>query len=180
MTNLKPSFQFASFLLILMVICQCSKSTEKAPFFDGLYLEYKALDTMQRYEFTSVDENEFKLVKDTDYGGGKPDHDEYVVDKYGIVKKADNDGKEGYYSSAWIPVGKLKVGDTFGDGFSIVRTEKWKNWDVLVVKPPFGDVEIYYDNLYGFKLGQAGMSATRKVEFVLTKTNFKPLAGTNL
>ena len=71
------------------------------------------------------------------------------------------------FSPVWIPIHEMEIGDTFDSGYTVTRKEKWKKWDVLVVKDPDSNNERYFDINTGYWVG----SYERRLTIVLVDTN---------
>jgi hypothetical protein len=168
----KCGFTILLGILLLLILSQCSKYKEEAPFFDGLYLEYKLGRKGKKTYNVSISENKgFKIIETEKYPNLNDEVEEYLVDNYGKVYKSSSGGYKGYFSPIWIPANEMKAGDTFGDGLTVSRVDKWKKWEVLVVKVPIGKIEVFYEINSGFWVGTIGRTATGATEFVLFNTN---------
>jgi hypothetical protein len=153
------------FIINIILIVSCSKYKEPAPFFDGLFLEYDAgLPVI--FNVKSIDNNNFKIVKTKvrDALGNKVI--DIFIDMYGKVYKSSFKDYEGKFSSIWIPVHQLETGDTFNDGYKVLRKDKWKKWEVLVIKNPIYNEEQYFELNTGYLVGVKG-----SVEVNLINTN---------
>jgi hypothetical protein len=156
------------FLLHSFFFIQCVQKGEVAPFFDGLYLEYDVVKTYKsrdeislkmdgtevrvkvRYHVESAD-NKYRIMKiDTDSQSGDIlNEKEYIVDMYGKDEGRNN------YLQIWLPVTRLVQGDTLYGNFKVIRKEKWKEWDVLVLMDESAPVaEWYYDQNTGLMVGK--------------------------
>jgi predicted Zn finger-like uncharacterized protein len=135
---------------------------EEVPFFDGLFLEYEIGSKPRLYEVAVINENEYKITKHS--GNSRI---EYIIDKYGKIKEAKQyyaDGRiknkekmEGEFLDIWKPIHKLKVGDQLSSRTTVDRTEKWKQWEVMVIKEPGAGrlIENYYEINTGFLVGSS-------------------------
>jgi hypothetical protein len=60
----------------------------------------------------------------------------------------------------------MKIGDTFDDGYKVLRKDRWKKWEVLVIKNPTYNEEQYFELNTGYLVGVKG-----RVEVNLVNTN---------
>ncbi|KPK02137.1 MAG: hypothetical protein AMK71_03350 [Nitrospira bacterium SG8_35_4] len=152
--------------VIIFLMTACSKYEEPAPFFDGLFLDYKIGEIKRIFNFNIIDNNSFKIVKtDVDDVLGNTSI-ELFIDGNGRVYKSNSSKYEGKYSLVWIPVHQMKIGDTFDDGYKVLRKDKWKKWEVLVIKNPIYNEEQYFELNTGYLVGVKG-----SVEVNLVNTN---------
>ncbi|HDH00698.1 MAG TPA: hypothetical protein ENG80_02675 [Nitrospirae bacterium] len=168
--------------LILLIVVSlplflmaCNKYKEEAPFFDGLFLEYSSSGIPVTYEVSVTDNNEFKITETKKHKVFDDEIELYHVDAQGIVVKGSWKESEGYFSPIWIPINEMEVGDTFkyngGDKYKIVKKDRWKKWNVLVIKGMTLGEERYFDLNTGFWVGLHGKGMGRAVTIVLTDTN---------
>lgn len=149
----------------VLFISACSKYDEPAPFYDGLLLEYFA-GLKIIYNVHSIENGNYKIIK-TEVGEVLGDDiDDIFVDMYGKVYKSSFKDYEGKFSSIWIPVHKMEIGDTFDGGYKVLRKDRWKKWEVLVIKNPMFNEERYFELKTGYLVGVKG-----SIEVNLVKTN---------
>jgi hypothetical protein len=149
----------------VLFISACSKYDEPVPFYDGLFLEYFA-GLKIIYNVHSIKNGNYKIIK-TEVGEVLGDDiDDIFVDIYGKVYKSTFKDYEGKFSFIWIPVHQLNIGDTFNNGYKVLRKDKWKKWKVLVVKNPYFNEERYFELNTGYLVGAKG-----NIEMNLVKTN---------
>ena len=160
------------FLILIptIFIIHCSKYNELAPLHGDELFEYKYNNIIITFSVHSTDNNGFKITRTEHYRGLNDKTDELLVDKYGVVKKSTSNKYIGKYSPLWIPVNSMNIGDKFNDGFSILRKEKWKDWEVFVIKNPKINEERYFEATYGYFVGAKG-KVNRNYELILTNTN---------
>jgi hypothetical protein len=174
-------------------ITQCAEK-EKAPFFDGLHLEYTVIKTFKTsgevklnmegtkehwtvsYFVEAIDDGEYRVVQN-EVGPGNESHETvFHVDASGTAQELGN------YLQIWLPVTGLDTGDALYDKFRVNRKEAWKGCNVLVFKDEstpvlnIGASEWFYDEKTGFMLGKAariGMSiaGSQEHEWLLIDTN---------
>jgi len=163
---------YAKKLLMLIIVinvfltASCIKYNEVVPFFDGLYLEYIVSDLKTIFNVLSADNNKFKIVK-TEVNDVLGDRViEIFVDMHGKVYESSFKDYKGKFTSIWIPVHQMEIGDTFDDGYKVLRKDKWKNWEVLVIKNPIYNEEQYFELNTGYLVGVKG-----SVEVNLVNTN---------
>jgi hypothetical protein len=153
-----------------LLLIQCSKDKEEAPFFDGLYLEYKLGNKGKKtYNVSISNKKGFKVIEIEQWPIFDDEVEEYSVDLYGKVYSSG--AYKGEFSPIWIPVNKMKVGNTFDGGFLVSRLDNWKRWEVMVVKAPIGRTEIYHDLTTGFLVGMVTTSVSGTTKTVLVDTN---------
>ena len=151
--------------VIIFLMTACSKYEEPAPFFDGLFLEYNA-GIKLIFNVHSIENNSYKIVE-TEVSEVLGDTiRDFFVDMYGKVYKSSFKDYEGNFTSIWIPVHQMKIGDTFDDGYKVLRKDKWKKWEVLVIKNPTYNEEQYFELNTGYLVGVKG-----SVEVNLVNTN---------
>lgn len=95
------------------------------------------------------------------------------MDVYGRVYKSSFKASEGRFSIIWIPVHKMEIGDTF-DKSIVLKRDRWKKWEVLVIKPNNLPMQKYYEVNTGFLVGirYSGILARGGIgELVLRDTN---------
>lgn len=149
----------------VLFISACSKYDEPVPFYDGLFLEYFA-GLKILYDVHSIENGNYKIIE-TEVSEVLGDTiRNFFVDIYGKVYKSSSKDYEGKFSSIWIPVHQLKIGDTFDDGYKVLRKDKWRNWEVLVIKNPIYNEEQYFELNTGYLVGVKG-----SIEVNLVKTN---------
>ena len=165
MNNIKKALLLVITVSILLMTA-CSKHEELAPFFDRLYLEYIVSDLKTVFNVLSADNNKFKIVK-TEVNDVLGDRVvEMFVDMHGKVYESSSSKYEGKFTSIWIPVHQMEIGDTFDDGYKVLRKDKWKKWEVLVIKNPIYNEEQYFELNTGYLVGVKG-----NVEVNLVNTN---------
>ena len=169
------------FVLVLFSVLHCSRSDHPAPFFNGMYLEFKDPNNIQGsvpriiYKLNSIDNASFKMSVDSYYSSGTSDNREFVVSRYGILS-GNFIGKisgsiKGVYSNVWIPMHNITVGKNLGEGFSIEKIENWYGWKVYVVGNNMQPSKEYYEIQSGLLVGFGGPVGTDRVEFILVDTN---------
>jgi hypothetical protein len=159
--------------VLLLIYCiniglfvSCAKYDETAPFFNELTLEYEIGEIKRVFNFNIIDNNNFKIIRtDVDDVLGNS-FIEMFVDAYGKVYKSSSSKYEGNFTSIWIPVHQMKIGDTFDDGYKVLRKDRWKKWEVLVIKNPTYNEEQYFELNTGYLVGVKG-----RVEVNLVNTN---------
>ena len=123
------------------------------------------------YEIESVENNKFHVIEKDIPMYFKSDKKEYTLNRWGrVIKKSSGKFTEGF-SSIWLPVKKMKIGDNFDDGYTVVRRDRWKKWEVLVVKDSLFGGERYFDINTGFWVGLSVKSGMGGATFVLVDTN---------
>jgi hypothetical protein len=178
MKRFKYCFALIFIISLTLLLLHCSEQyKEPAPFFDGLYLEYTFDNNIPEiYNITALGDNRFKIIKKTSWKGVfKDDIKEFFVDAYGRVYKSSSKAYPGGFSPIWIPVYVMQIGDTFGDGYQLVRKDKWQKWNVVVVKCPssLGEVELYLESSSGFRVGDFVRLGAIETTTVLVNTNAK-------
>ncbi len=149
----------------------CTKKyNEPAPFFDGLFLEYRAGSIRRVYNIQVLDNNQFKIVETEKSKILISDVEELLVDTYGKVYESTYKEYKGKISPIWVPAHKMEIGDIF-DGQTVIRKEKWKKWEVLVIKDPTFEVERYFELNTGFWVGSFARTPIGASEVVLVNTN---------
>jgi hypothetical protein len=160
---------------VLMLICfpffflQCANQNEEVPFFDGLFLEYET-GVRVMYTVNALDKDRFKIIKTEQWGTFGDKITELYVNMRGRVYKSNTRGYKGKFSPIWIPVHQIEVGESFDEGYTAIRKDRWKNWDVMVIKSTGTEEERYFELNKGFFVGLTG-SFDRKYEPVLVNTN---------
>lgn len=170
------SFKKITFLLLIvslpLIFMHCTKYEEEAPFFDGLFLEYRLGGLKIIYEVEVLSNHKFKIVETEKAKVLSDDIEELFVDKYGKVYESSKKRYEGKFSPIWIPVHEIEIGDTISGGdFTAIRTDKWKGWDVLVLKADIVESENYHDLNTGFWVGSFARTAIGSGTVVLVNTN---------
>lgn len=165
---------------LTLVLWQCSKYKEEAPFFDGLFLEYRYGGLRTIYNVQVLEDHKFRIVE-TEKSRIMPDRvQELYVDTHGRFYKSSKKGDSGAFSPIWLPVHEMKIGETFDGDNAVVKKDKWKIWDVLVIKNPLYNAEGYYDLNTGYLVGGSARSATgTSGEEVLVNTNASTLGVEN-
>jgi len=137
---------------------------EVAPFFDGLKLDY-GKHSGDMFTFSVIDASWFKVTATEKRGIPKDTYTEYTVNKFGIIEKERHIPSDGEVTEwvrntdefihIWIPANSLALGDMLKDKISYVdRIDKWKRWDVLVIKDSIiNNVESYYEIHTGYLVG---------------------------
>jgi len=149
----------------IIFLSACSKYNEPVPFFDGLFLEYNT-GLKLIFNVRSIENNNYKITE-TEVSEVLGDTiRDFFVDIYGKVYKSSFKDYEGKYTSIWIPVHQLKIGDAFDDGYKVLRKDTWKKWEVLVIKNPTYNEEQYFELNTGYLVGVKG-----SVEVNLVNTN---------
>ncbi|MDH4027726.1 MAG: hypothetical protein OEU95_02700 [Nitrospirota bacterium] len=163
---------------LFLTISGCTKYEEPAPFFDGLYLEYKlSAQANLIYTVEAIGNDRFKIIETEKRTILNDEIVELLVDSHGIVYESHSKDYEGEFSPVWIPVHELEIGTSFDDGYTVLRKDKWKKWAVLVIKNPNVKEEQYFDINTGFLVGVKGSSGL-SYEMVLTNTNAEiPVVG---
>jgi hypothetical protein len=162
---IKKSVIIYCLLCIILLTSGCTKYKEPAPFFDGLFLEYNYGGMTVIYNVHDIEDRNFKIVK-TKIRRGRNKTIDIFTDAYGKVYESSFKDYEGKFSLIWIPVNKMDIGDTFDDGYKVIRKDKWKKWEVLVVKNPYFNEEQYFELNTGYLVGVKG-----SIEVNLVKTN---------
>ncbi len=166
-------FSFLLLIIILpLILLQCTKYKEESPFFDGLFLEYdRGGGSRTIYNVQVLENYRFKITETRKREPLSDDVEELFVDSYGRVYKSSFEDYEGGFSPIWIPVHEMEIGDTFDDGYAVLREDTWKKWKVLVVKNPIVEEERYYDLNTGYWVGLFAKTPMGVVAFVLVNTN---------
>lgn len=156
-------------MLLPFILTFCTKYKEEAPFFDGLFLEYK-LRLRTVYEVDVLDNKNYKItIIEKDKSFGKKTK-ELFVDTYGKIYKSYIKDSEGDFSPIWIPIHEMDIGSKYNDGFTVIRKDKWKKWDVFVVQNPDIDEEQYFEINTGYLVGVKGHLG-KNYEIILNDTN---------
>ena len=177
-------------ILSLIILTGCSKYSEPAPFFDGLFLKYKtkysgmlgSSEYRSIYEITALTDG-FKVVHYTDFD--KEDIDEMILDPYGKIKEEVSPASFLYalvfssrklkeqlsdkYSDIWLPTSTIDVGDKINGG-TIVRKEHWREWDIMVLSHTIIPIEFYFDVDTGYRVGMK-LNDFLRSEQALVETN---------
>ena len=159
---------FITFLVIGFL--SCSKYEEPVPFFDGMFLEYGARDIMYIYNFESIENYSYKLVETEKREPLRDKITDFYIDTYGRVYESSNGSFEGKLSPIWIPVNVMEIDDTFDGKYSVSRKDRYRKWDVLVIKAVKFDVEHYFEINTGYLVGVKGKFGMA-FEFYLINTN---------
>lgn len=170
MKNINKTLIVLLLIILNLTVFYCTKYKEEAPFFDGLYLEYKIKNKKIIFTVYMQDNGNYKIVEieKSKVFGDKVK--EMFVDAYGRVYQSSFKDYEGKFSPIWIPVHKMEIGDTFDEGYKIIRNDKWKNWNTIVVKTPDINEEQYFEVNTGYFVGAKGRAGI-SYEVVLIDTN---------
>ena len=193
MSRIKLSKAPSLFLLSAYSISSeaCSKHDEPVPFFDGLHLKYKVkgarmlgFSNSRRIYEVRADHEHFNVTNYVE--GDQEDVREIIVDRSGRIKRKTSFGSifsslgpnasdaknraKGTFSSLWLPTHVLKIGDRISDS-RIVREEKWRKWEVMVLREPTFRSEMYYHKESGYWVGMKGRAFGTRVQMVLVETN---------
>ncbi len=158
---------------LLLILSNCTKYKEEAPFFEGLILEYgeRGVDGRYIYEINSLDDNGFKITEKEKWKALKFKPAVMMVKANGRVYESNKKRYKNKFSPIWIPVNEMDIGDKF-DGRNIVeRKAKWEKWDVLVVKDIPTGAEDYYELNTGYLVGSYAKTAIGVGKIVLLNTN---------
>ncbi|MEN8263008.1 MAG: hypothetical protein ABFR82_06055 [Nitrospirota bacterium] len=166
------------FLILLMTglhIKGLYQYRENPPFFEGLFLKYEFMnsagESFNYYEIESYENNRFHMIEKDAPVFSEKDKKEYTLNRWGrVIKKKRGRFSEGF-SSIWIPVNKMEIGDNFDNGYTVVRRDKWRQWEVLVVKDSLFGGERYFDINTGFWVGLSVTTGMGGATFVLVDTN---------
>ncbi len=175
MRNIGRLFSFCVFVCVVFTT-GCSKP-EATPMKDGLHLIYETeisgdeSGTMVHHLiFTQVDKKHFKLHRKTSATVPLMDEDyEVVLDRYfkdskGFFEPGPTGGR------LWIPPHELKEGKI--KGYEVLREEKWRGYDVYVVKFLSIPEDIgYYEKTTGLLVGYINQHSSTKLYTVLVETN---------
>ena len=162
---------FMIFILSLpMILLSCNKYEEPVPFSDGLLLEYSISGQKIIFSFERLEDFNYKITRTEIRKPLKDKVREMYVDNYGIVYKSSFKAYEGGFSFVWIPIHSMKVGDSYNEGYKVSRKDRWKKWDVMVIKNPIIKEERYFEINTGYLVGVKGKSR-RSYELVLVNTN---------
>ncbi len=154
-----------------LIFSHCTKYKEPVPFFDGLVLEYEIKGKKIIFNAHVLDNKKYKIVKTEKSKVFGDKIKEFFVDAYGRVYKSSFKDYEGGFSPIWIPVYAMEIGDTYDEGYTILRKDKWKKWNVMVIKNPYIiEEEQYFEINTGYLVGVKGIFG-RAFEFFLVKTN---------
>lgn len=174
MEKVKKGFIILLGIPLTLILSQCTKYKEKAPFFEGLILEYGSSGaTYGRYiyEINSLDDNGFKITKKEKWKALKPKPVVMMVKANGRVYESNKKRYKNKFSPIWIPVNEMEIGDKFDDRNIVERKAKWEKWKVLVVKDTPTGGESYYDLNTGYWVGSFARTAVGSGEIVLVDTN---------
>ena len=152
------------FLVILpLLLLNCSKGyKEPAPLFNKLHLEYEFAyysplsgkgSAKTIYDVQKLDNNHYKIIRVDEGSALKDEIEEYFVDTQGKVYKSSSKDYEGGFSPIWIPAYLMDIGDSVYGDDQVIKRDKWKKWDVVVVRSNFVNVEKYYEIKTGFLVG---------------------------
>jgi hypothetical protein len=159
------------FIIFLVIgFSGCSKYEEPVPFFDGMFLEYGRRDIMYIYNFESIENYSYKLVKTEKREPLRDKITDFYVDTYGRVYESSDGTFEGDFSFIWIPVNVMEIGDEFDGRYTVSRRDRYRKWDVLVIKAIEFDVEHYFEINTGYLVGVKGKFGMA-FEFYLINTN---------
>ncbi len=156
---------------LLLILSNCTKYNEEAPFFNELFLEYDVMGYATIYNVETLDDNQFKITETEKRGPLSDDIEELFVDEYGKVYKSTFKDYEGKFSPIWIPVHEMEIGDTFNNGYKVIRREQWKKWEVFVIQNPLFPEERYFDTNTGYRVGAEGKAKLGRYKAVLINTN---------
>jgi len=171
MKRFKKSLILLLIIFLPLTFLHCTKYKELTPFFDGLFLEYRLGGLRTIYNVHVLANHKFKIIETQKARVLSDDVEELYVDAYGRVNKSSFKPYEGKFSPIWIPVHEMEIGDTFDDGYKVIRTEQWKKWKVLVIKDPVVREERYFDLNTGFWVGSFAKTAVGAGKIVLVNTN---------
>ncbi len=162
-------------LLLLIVSLQltfwhCTKYKEPVPFFDGMFLEYSSGHIQKIYNFQELEDLEFKIIKTEKMKALGDSITNFLVDIYGKVYESSTKGYEGKFSPIWIPVNLMEIGDSFDGKYTVLRRDRYRKWDVLVIKAIEFNVEHYFEINTGYLVGVKGIFG-RAFEYFLVNTN---------
>lgn len=157
--------------IVLLFLISCTKYDEPAPFFDGLFLEYIEIDSKTIYKMQVLNNGKYRVIQTRKREPLNDDIEELLIDVNGKVYKSSFKDYEGGFPPIWIPAMQMEIGDKFNDGYTVLRKDRWKQWDVLVIKNPLFDEEKYFDINSGFWVGAIGKGSVAKYSAVLVDTN---------
>ncbi len=157
-------------VIFLIGFSSCTRYEEPVPFFDGLFLEYGTGLLRNIYNFEELEDYRFKIVETEKLGRLGDLTTDFYVDKYGYVYESSNGSFEGKLSPVWIPVNMMEIGDSFDGKYTVLRKDRYRKWDVLVIKAIEFDVEHYFEINTGYLVGVKGKFG-RAFEYFLVKTN---------
>jgi hypothetical protein len=172
MGKVKKCFMVLLAFSFPLVVLHCSKYKELAPFFDGLFMKYEIGGISTSYEVNKTDDNRYKIMETRKRGKvlGDKTH-ELQVDSYGRVYESTFEPYEDKFSPIWIPVNTMEIGDAFDGRKVVVRKDRWKKWEVLVIKDTLTQSESYFESQTGFWVGSFAKTAVGSGEMVLVDTN---------
>ncbi len=159
-------------IILLSIMINCSNDNEISPFFDGLVLEYAGNGKPYlTYLVSALEDNKYKILRKDRLYTTKRGEVELFVDSYGKVYKSRKKRYLDRFSPIWIPVHKMKIGDTFDERNYVERRDRWESWEVLVVKDTPTGAESYYDISTGYWVGGVGNTSIGSSKIVLINTN---------
>ncbi len=165
-----PTLLMIALLPVILMGCT-NKYDEEAPFFDGLSLEYGVGAQRVIYSVHALENKKFKMVRAEKREPLSDNVEELYIKTNGQVYKSTYKGFEGKFSPIWLPIVKMKVGDTFDGGKLVERKDKWGRWNVLVVQETSVGVTHYYDLATGFLVGEEASTLRGNSKVVLINTN---------
>jgi hypothetical protein len=159
-----------SLVIVFLSLISCSKYEETVPFSDGLFLEYNTGGISTIFSFERLENFNYKIIETETRKPLRDKVTELFVDNYGIVYKSSFKDYEGGFSPVWIPIYAMKVGDSYDEGYKVSRKDRWKKWDVMVIKNPIIKEEQYFEINTGYLVGAKGKFGL-SYELVLVNTN---------
>lgn len=123
------------------------------------------------YKVSALEDNKFRILRKDKLYVTKRGEVELFVDSYGKVYASKKKRYLDRFSPIWIPVHEIEIGDTFDKRNYVERKDKWKSWEVLVVKDTPTGAESYYDLHTGYWVGGAGNTSLGSSKIVLINTN---------
>lgn len=162
--------------VLALSIAACAGDEPAAPFFDGLTLDYlrEHDDTVRTvsYRLSATSENTYRFSEEIAPKQPNDDLLAMILDSRGRVESSGFFFMAGpKYSPAWIPTGRLSVGDTFNMRKTIKKEDLWKSWEVFVVEDNHTKDIDYYDLRTGFRVGGLSRPGNTIVLDVLVSTN---------
>lgn len=157
-------------ILLPLILLNCTKYNEKAPFFDGLYFEYDIKGKRITYNLYALDNEKYKIIRTEKSKVFGNKIRELFVDVYGKVYKSTYKRYKGKFSPIWIPVHEMEIGNSFDGSNIVARKDKWREWEVLVTKDTVIEEEQYFEFNTGFLVGVKGRLGM-SYEVVLVNTN---------
>jgi hypothetical protein len=159
-------------IAISALLLSCSRYEEQAPFSDGLYFKYYGNGRPYlTFSVETLDDKNYKVTRDDAFKKSKVGITEMYVDSNGIVYKSSKNRFEDKFSPIWIPVNEIKIGDEIYNGDIATRKDRWKSWEVLVIKKIDSNTERYFDINTGYWVGLFGTGARGAVTIELVETN---------